>query len=43
MNNLPHNEKLFNEYHALFVRHGKEVCQKSSPFCDDCCLSNLCI
>ena len=43
MNNLPHNEKLFNEYHALFVRHGKEVCQKSSPSCDGCCLRNMCL
>jgi len=43
MNNLPHNEKLFNEYHALFVRHGKEVCQKSSPSCDSCCLKNMCL
>ena len=23
MNHLPHNEKLFNEYHALFVHLGK--------------------
>ncbi len=43
MSNLTHDERLFNEYHALFVQHGKEVCQKSSPFCDGCCLSNLCI
>ncbi|NQT74764.1 MAG: hypothetical protein HQ553_18655 [Chloroflexi bacterium] len=41
MSNLTHDERFFNEYHALFVRHGKEVCQKSSPFCDGCCLSNL--
>ena len=41
MDNLPADEKLFNEYHALFVRHGKEVCRKV-PLCDRCCLSNLC-
>jgi len=38
---LPHDETLFNEYHALFVRHGKDVCKKS-PRCDECCLTSLC-
>jgi endonuclease-3 related protein len=42
MGNLPADEKLFNEYHALLVRHGKEVCKKS-PICSDCCLRGLCI
>ena len=41
MDNLPADEKLFNEYHALLVRHGKEVCKKS-PLCSDCCLRHLC-
>ena len=41
MDNLPHDEALFNEYHALFVRHGKETCKKS-PLCHNCCLSDLC-
>ena len=41
MENLPADEKLFNEYHALFVRHGKEVCKKT-PLCERCCLSKLC-
>lgn len=41
MDNLPHDERLFNEYHALFVRHGKEACKKS-PLCSRCCLSDLC-
>ena len=40
--NLPAGEKLFNEYHALFVRHGKEVCKKK-PLCSDCCLSDPCL
>jgi len=40
MGNLKHGEGLFNEYHALFVRHGKEVCRKV-PKCDDCCLAGL--
>ena len=41
MDNLPHDEKLYNEYHALLVRHGKETC-KRSPLCHHCCLSDLC-
>jgi endonuclease-3 related protein len=41
MDNLPPDEALYNEYHALLVRHGKEVCRKS-PFCPRCCLSALC-
>ncbi len=42
MANLPADEKLFNEYHALLVRHGKEVCKKV-PLCDRCCLNQLCL
>ncbi len=38
---LPHDESLFNEYHALLVRHGKDVCKKS-PQCDGCCLALIC-
>lgn len=41
MENLPHDEKLFNEYHALLVQHGKQVC-KTSPICDQCCLIDIC-
>lgn len=39
--NLPQDEGLFNEYHALLVRHGKEVCRKI-PNCPHCCLRALC-
>ena len=42
MDNLPADEKLFNEYHALLVRHGKEVCKKV-PLCEICCLKQLCL
>jgi endonuclease-3 related protein len=35
MDHLPHDEKLFNEYHALFVHLGKTVCKKI-PRCDIC-------
>ena len=41
MDNLPSDEKLFNEYHALLVRHGKCVCKKI-PLCDQCCLRRVC-
>jgi len=32
---------LFNEYHALIVRHGKDVC-KPRPRCELCCLAARC-
>jgi endonuclease-3 related protein len=32
---------LFNEYHALIVRHGKEVC-RPKPVCSACVLSQDC-
>ena len=41
MQYLPHDESLFNEYHALFVRHGKDTCRKS-PLCGQCCLTYVC-
>jgi len=33
--------RLFNEYHALIVRHGKDVC-RTQPKCADCCLRERC-
>lgn len=36
--NLPADAGLFNEYHALLVRHAKEACRKR-PLCRDCCLN----
>ena len=38
---LPCEEKLFNEYHALLVRTGKEYCKKTNPLCDRCPLGRL--
>ena len=32
---------LFNEYHALIVRHGKDVC-RMRPRCEGCCLRAVC-
>jgi endonuclease-3 related protein len=42
MNNLPADTKMFNEYHALLVQLGKEVCRKKKPLCRECCLRDLC-
>jgi len=42
MRHLPHDESLFNEYHALFVCHGKSICKKN-PHCERCCLASLCL
>lgn len=35
------NVSLYNEYHALIVRHAKEVCQPR-PLCTACVLENTC-
>ena len=42
MKHLPHDESLFNEYHALLVKHGKETCRKV-PKCNGCCLGTICV
>ncbi len=41
INNLPADATLFNEYHALLVYLGKNVC-RSRPLCQQCCLKNVC-
>ena len=41
MENLPNDEKLFNEYHALLVELGKNIC-KTKPLCDKCPINKLC-
>lgn len=38
--NLSHDVRLFNEYHALFVKVGKDYC-KPKPRCETCPLRNL--
>jgi endonuclease-3 related protein len=40
MNHLPHDERLFNEYHALLVHLGKTLCKKI-PKCDQCPLTGI--
>lgn len=38
---IPGSVKLYNEYHALIVAHGKDIC-RSKPLCDRCCINHLC-
>jgi endonuclease-3 related protein len=38
---LGEDAPLYNEYHALIVRHGKETCRKK-PLCQSCCLATVC-
>lgn len=42
MERLPPAAALYNEYHALLVRHGKDTCVKSRPRCAGCCLADIC-
>lgn len=39
--NLPNDERIFNEYHALLVKIGKEFCLKKNPKCKECPLNIL--
>jgi endonuclease III related protein len=39
--NLRNDVPLFNEYHALIVRTGKEYCKKSNYKCNDCPLNGI--
>ena len=39
--NLPRDARLYNEYHALFDRHAKELC-KTRPACAQCFLKETC-
>ena len=42
MGNLPAETSLFNEYHALIVRHAKDICRKAQPLCKRCALRIIC-
>jgi endonuclease-3 related protein len=33
---------LFNEYHALIVRHAKDICRARRPLCERCVLREAC-
>ncbi len=41
MSRLPADVALYNEYHALIVRTGKEWCKKNAPLCAECPLGPL--
>lgn len=41
MKDLPNSEKLFNEYHALLVELGKNICKKT-PLCERCPINIHC-
>lgn len=41
MKNLKNDVKLFNEYHALLVKVGKEFCKRSTPKCGQCPLKGM--
>jgi endonuclease III related protein len=41
MQSLPHNYRLFNEYHALIVEHAKRHCA-ARPRCEHCPLARFC-
>jgi len=40
MKALPHDFSMFNEYHALIVRLGKDYC-RPKPACEECPLNNV--
>jgi endonuclease-3 related protein len=42
MENLEPDTGMFNEYHALIVRHCKLICRKRTPECGECTLRDLC-
>lgn len=41
MDRLPPAPNLYNEYHALLVRLGKETCKKNNPRCGECPLKTF--
>lgn len=41
MQNLPKNVQLYNEFHALLVKLGKDFC-KTKPQCQNCPIINMC-
>ena len=42
MAHLPADVSLYQEYHALFVAHGRTVCRRTAPECRSCALFDLC-
>jgi endonuclease-3 related protein len=42
MRQMAPDRVVFNEYHALLVALGKNVCLKTRPRCPSCCLGSIC-
>lgn len=42
MNELPENTTLYNEMHALLVKHAQSYCFKTRPLCEKCFLRKNC-
>ncbi|ADQ04071.1 HhH-GPD family protein [Caldicellulosiruptor owensensis OL] len=42
MAKLTPQTKFFNEFHALIVKHCKEICKSKKPICNKCCLRLIC-
>ena len=40
---LPEDTQLYNEFHALFVAHGKKLCKKILPLCEVCFIKEDCL
>ncbi|MFH1478759.1 MAG: endonuclease III domain-containing protein [Candidatus Omnitrophota bacterium] len=41
LKNLPKNVSLFNEYHALIVELGKNICKSKKPLCSICPITEV--
>ncbi|WPX09388.1 endonuclease III domain-containing protein [Anaerocellum danielii] len=42
MTNLIPQTQLYNEFHALIVKHCKEICRSKKSICNKCCLMLIC-
>lgn len=42
MENLPKEVNLYNQYHALIVKLGKQNCSNKNPVCKNCPLNDIC-
>jgi endonuclease III related protein len=41
LSRIDRDVKMFNEYHALFVKVGKTYCRRKNPLCDECPLKDI--
>jgi len=42
MQNMPHDVYIFNEFHALIVCLGQNICKNTNPLCSSCLLESMC-